>query len=88
MGYRLREIEAESKFSSQLTLEAIGRAVPMDEVRAVILEEGVQETRERKLNISMVVLLVVAMNIYTHLSIGHVMRKIAQGLRFIWPNPD
>ena len=69
MGYRLREIEAESKFSSQLTLEAIGRAVPMDEVRAVILEEGVQETRERKLNISMVVLLVVAMNIYTHLSI-------------------
>ena len=88
MGYRIREIEAESKFSSQLTLEAIGRPVPMEEIKAVLWEEGAQETRERKLNMAVVVLLVIAMNIYTHLSIGHVIRKMAQGLRFIWPNPD
>jgi len=50
MGYRIREIEAESKFSSQLTLEAIGRPVPMEEIKAVLWEEGAQETRERKLN--------------------------------------
>lgn len=87
MGYIIREIEVESKFSSQLTLEAIGQPVPMNEIKAVLREEGAREMRERKLNMAIVVLLVIAMNIYTHLSIGHVMRKMAQGLRFIWPDP-
>jgi len=84
VGFRIREIEAESKFSDELTLEAIGRAVPMAEIVTVIQDEGVQEARQRKLNMATVLLLVIAMNIYTRLSIGHVMRKIAQGVRFIW----
>jgi hypothetical protein len=31
---------------------------------------------------------VIAMNLFAHLSIGHVMRKLARGLRFIWPDPS
>jgi hypothetical protein len=88
MGFRIREIEVASKFSDELTLEAIGRAVPMEEIVAVIQDEGVQEARQRKLNMVTVLLLVIAMNIYTRLSIGHVMRKIAQGVRFIWSDPS
>jgi hypothetical protein len=88
MGYRLRELEAESKFSRELTLEAIGQAVPITEIKAVLQEERVEEARERKLNMVVVVLLVIAMSMYTHLSIGHVMKKMAQGLRFIWCDPD
>jgi len=88
VGFRIRDIEAESKFSSELSLEAIGRAVQLEEIKAVIRDEGVEERRERKLNMVAVILLVIAMNIYTRLSIGHVMRKIAQGLRFIWPDPN
>lgn len=88
MGYRLREMEAESKFSRELTLEAIGRAVPMSEIKMSLEAEGVETIRERKLNMVVVVLLVIALNIYTYLSIGHAMRKIAQGLRFIWCDPD
>ena len=38
MGYRLHEIAAESKFMSELTLEAIGRPVPLAEVEAVVQE--------------------------------------------------
>jgi hypothetical protein len=88
MRYRLREFETESKFSRELTLEAIGHAVPMSEIKAVLQEERAEETRERKLNMVVVVLLVISMNIYTHLSIGHVMKKMAQGLRFVWCDPD
>lgn len=88
MGYRLRRIEAESKFSRKLMLEAIARAVPMAQIKAVLREEGVQEIRERKLNMVVVVLLMIAINLYTHLSIGHVMKKMSQGLRFIFPDPD
>jgi hypothetical protein len=88
MRYRLREFESESKFSRELTLEAIGQAVPIVEIKAVLQEEKAEETRERKLNMVAVVLLVITMNMYTHLSIGHVMKKMAQGLRFIWCDPD
>jgi hypothetical protein len=31
---------------------------------------------------------VIAMNLFAHLSIGHVMRKLARGLRFVWPDPS
>jgi hypothetical protein len=88
MGYRLRQFDAESKFSSELHLEAIGRAVPRAEIKAALQATRVQEDRERKLNMVAVVLLTIAMSIYTHLSIGDVMGKLARGLRFIWPNPD
>jgi hypothetical protein len=87
MGYRLREFGAESKFISELTVEAISRAVPMSEVKAVIQETGPQAIRERKLNMVATIFLVIVMNLYTHLSLGDVMSKLAQGLRFIWHNP-
>jgi hypothetical protein len=87
MGYRLREFDAESKFINELTVEALGRAVPMTDVRAAIQETGTQQVRERKLHMVAVVFVVIAMSIYIRLSIGDVMRKLAQGLRFVWRNP-
>ena len=88
MGFRIREVEAESKFSSRLSLEAIGRAVPAGEIEAVLAEQDAKEQRERKLNAFVTVLLVIAMSIYSHLSIARVLKKIAQGLRYVWPDPD
>jgi hypothetical protein len=88
MGYRLREYDAESKFINELTLEAIGRAVPLAEVKAVLEEEQVQAGRDRKLNMVATMFVVIAMSIYTCLSIGDVMRKLAQGLRFVWRDPS
>jgi hypothetical protein len=88
VGFKLREIEAESKFCHELTLEAIAQAVPVAEVQAVLSETGACERRERKLNMLVTVMLTIAMNIYTRSSIGEVLRKIAQGLRYIWPDPE
>jgi hypothetical protein len=34
------------------------------------------------------VMLVIMMNLYTHVSIGGVMKKLGRGLRYIWPDPD
>lgn len=88
MGYRLRELGSESKFSQALSVEALGRAVSQDTIVDVLRATGVQEQRERKLNLTVVVWLVIAMNIYTHQSVGEVMRKLARGLRYIWPDPE
>lgn len=53
----------------------------------MLQEEGVRVHRERKLHIVVMVLAALAMNLYTHLSLRHIMQKIAQGLRFVWPDP-
>ena len=88
MGFRIREIEAESKFASELSLQAISQAIPAADIEAVLVEHDAMEQRERKLNAFATVLLVVAMNIFTHLSIAHVLKKIAQGLRFVYADPE
>lgn len=88
MGYKLRQIEAESKFSQELNLALIERIVPRETIRAVLAAAGCQTKRERKLNLLVTVLLVIMMNIYTTDPIEEVLKKIAQGLRYIWPDPD
>ena len=88
MGYKLREIAAESKFSQELTLDAIARAVPLSEIQAALAEEAVCAQRERKLNMVMTVLVMIAMNLYARISMGAVLKQIAKGLRYIWPDPE
>jgi Insertion element 4 transposase N-terminal/Transposase DDE domain len=87
MGYNLRQFETEGKFSHALTLDTLERAVPLATIKAVLQAEGVRAHRERKLNMVVIVLVTLAMNLYTHLSLRHVMQKLAQGLRFVWPDP-
>jgi len=88
MRYRLRQIAEDSKFSSELKVEAIQRAVSEQEVEAVLEAEGVATIRERKLNMIVTVMLVIVMNLYSHVSIGGVMKKLGRGLRYVWPDPD
>jgi hypothetical protein len=88
IGYKLREIEAESKFSQELSLMAIEHIVPRATIAGVLAAEGRQTQRERKLNLLVTVLLVIMINIYTSDSIADVLEKMAQGLRYIWPDPD
>jgi hypothetical protein len=88
MGYRLREIETENKFCQELEVEAIARVIPTATMQAALADENAEVTRVRKLTFLVTILIIIGMNLYPTLSIGHVMQKIARGLRFIWPNPD
>ena len=88
IGYKLREIEAESKFSQELSLVAIEHIVPRATIAGVLAAEGRLTHRERKLNLLVTVLLVIMINIYTSDSMADVLEKMAQGLRYIWPDPD
>ncbi len=88
MGYRLRDLDAERKFARHLSLEAIADVVTQDTINTILQQQHATETRERKLCMSMVVWVLIAMNIYSHLSIAQVLRKVSQGLRFIWPEPE
>ena len=88
MGFRLREIDAESKFCSELSVDAIGQVVSMSQVKDVLLDEDVSEQRERKLNMAVTVFIVIGMGLYNNLSIGKVLEQLAKGLRYIWSDPN
>ncbi len=88
MGYRLRDMSAERNFSDELTLDVLSQAVPHAAILAALETEGAHARRERKLPLAVTMLVAIAMNLYTHLPLDAVLRKIAQGLRFIWPDPE
>jgi hypothetical protein len=87
MGFKIREIDTECKFSSALTVEALSRAIPPETITRVLAHHAAFEERERKLTMPVVVWLIIALHLYTTLSIGAVLTKLARGLRFIWPEP-
>lgn len=87
MGFTIRQMDAERNFCQELSLEALQRAVPPEAIRAVLTETERHGQRARKLTAEATVWLLIAMNLYTHLALGHVVRKVSQGLRFIWPDP-
>ena len=88
MSFTVRTIETQRNFCSQLSMQALARVIPRSQIEMVLTQENAWHERERKLSMVVVVLILIAMSLYRSLSIGHVMRKLAQGLRFIWPDPD
>jgi hypothetical protein len=88
MGFRIREIENECKFSNSLTIEALSQAIPSSAITQVIEQEGVAEARQRKLTIAVVIWLVIALHLFPTVAIAGVLRKLARGLRLIWSDPS
>jgi Insertion element 4 transposase N-terminal/Transposase DDE domain len=87
MGYTIREMTAERNFCQELTIEALHRVVPPEMITAVLPQTETRPQRVRALTAQVTIWVLIAMNLYTHLALGHVLRKVAQGLRFIWPDP-
>lgn len=83
----IRQIEAQAKLPDEITLDALGAAVPHAVVKAVVAALGVAEHRRRQLPAEVGLLLSVAMNLCTQDSLDHVLVKLRKGLRFIWPAP-
>ena len=55
IGFKIRDMNAECKFSQALTVEALSRAIPQDTIRAVLQQTRAGQTRERKLTLPVVV---------------------------------
>jgi len=83
----IREIDPACTFSSALTIDALSRAIPPAAITRVIAQEGVGEVRERRLTAALTVWLVIALHLYPTVAISGVFRKLARGLRFLWPDP-
>jgi len=88
MGFRLREIEAESKFVDEFSLDGIAKVVSQETVKQVLMDAGMSTPRKRKLNLEITVFIIIGMGLYSHLAIGKVLNRLVKGLRFIWHDPN
>lgn len=87
MLYSLRHIAPQRKFAHALHLDIFEHLIPPTLIGDVLTETQGWEEREKALNMPMVIALIIAMGLFASCSIPHVLHKIAQGLRYIWPDP-
>src|ERR1051326_5326522 len=83
MGYRIRQIEPETKFNELLNIETILRVIPMQTIQAILQECGVSGQRERRLPGWLTVLFCKGMNLLSELSMKGVMQDMMRGARLL-----
>ena len=88
MGFSLRTIADTLKFPEAVSLSALEHALPQATVEAVVADLGVEEQRTRKLPAGLTLLLCIAMGLFTNLALTQVLRKLVQGVRYIWPGDE
>jgi hypothetical protein len=84
----IRQVEKNAKFTDEVRLEALENAIPYAMVESVVRDHNLSRQRKRKLSAEMGLLLSIAMNLLSNLSLGQVLMKLVQGLRFAWPEAD
>lgn len=84
MGYRIRQLNEETKFCEEMQLSSLTEVVSIETIKTALRDEGLQEGRVRQLNFILTILIVIGMGLCANLSIGHVIEKMAKGVRFIY----
>jgi hypothetical protein len=87
MTLRIRLIDPDATPSSQVSLEALARVLPEATVAEVLKECNATERRTRKLSAAFVVLLCVAMNLYTNDCISHLFFRLLSRVRWLLADP-
>jgi len=88
MGYRIRQIEPETKFNKLLSIESITRVVPMETIQAILRQCGAEGQGERRLPGWLTVLMCIGMNLMSELSMTGVMQHLMRGTRLIHPSDE
>jgi hypothetical protein len=88
MGFMVRHWTETAKWTAALRLEALERVVPHDLIRGSAEAAAVPTQRRRKLPAEVMVLLCIAMSLFTHDALDVVLHKLVHGLRLFWPDPD
>jgi hypothetical protein len=88
MGYRIRQVEPETKFNELMSIETITRVVPMATIHATLRECGAEGQRTRRLPGWLTVLVCIGMNLLSELSMTGVMEHLMRGTRLIHPQDE
>lgn len=83
MGRSLRQIIPSVHWTEEVTLDVLSQVISQAVIQAMLSRLGVSEIRVRKLTMELIVLLCIAMNLFTEEAIDDVMRKLVAGQRFL-----
>lgn len=86
MERSLREMNSSVQISTGATLDMLGERLAPAVIEPVLKQFGLRDIRQRKLPLVIVVLVCVAINLFTDLAIEDVLAKLWQGPRFLQPN--
>jgi hypothetical protein len=85
MPFTLRQLDTTRSFIRQVSCDALATVIPPDAIDQALAATGTREHRCRRLSLHAIVMLVVAMNLWTHAAIPTVFRHLVRGLRWLWP---
>jgi hypothetical protein len=88
MGFIARHHAATTPFTDAIALEALERVLPAEVIQAAAIGGDVPTKRRRKLPNDVTLVLCVAMGLFAQHAVDVVLRKMVQGLRLFWPDPD
>ncbi len=87
MPFMIRQLAPTAQLADQDLLAALQTALPASVVQEVAAHDA-PPTRRRKLPRDLTLLLIIAMNLFTHHPLEHVLFQLMHGLRLLWPDPD
>jgi len=88
MPFSVRQIAQDDKLCHQVNLEVLQEVYPRETVEQVLSDCHAWEKREKALSMVAIVYLVIALTLFARLTVGGVLRRLASGARFLWPDPN
>jgi Insertion element 4 transposase N-terminal len=83
MSYRIREMDAERKFSAYVNMGAVTQVMPQQVIENALRQAGRETCRERKLNLVLVVWILIGMYLYAQCGLERVLQRLLQGLQLL-----
>jgi hypothetical protein len=87
MPFSVRQIALDDKLCHHVNLEVLQEVYPRETVEQVRSSCHAWEKREKALTMVAIVYLVIALTLFPRLTVGGVLRRLASGARFLWPDP-
>lgn len=88
LAFTLRQFPPDSNFLDTLSFDALERVVPLSQIEQVLTQHQAHQIRTKKLNMTLIVFLLIAANVYTDRSFPHVLEKLVHGTRLFGPDPN
>jgi len=88
MPFSLQQLPSESKLAHVLRVELLEQLYPREEVADLLTRCHTWEERERKLSQVVMVYYVIGLSLLRRLNLAAVLRFLARGLRWLWPDPE
>src|SRR5438874_4924111 len=87
MPFSVRHFAEDDKLCHHMTFDVLQDLFPLALVEQVLTDCHAWEKRERALNMVTILYLIIALTLFPRLTVAGVLRRLASGARFLWPDP-